>query len=354
MKSIVIACVALLVIGSGLHAWNDRQDARIRSDRDMTDRIGRLIKADEREAIDVAAISMEIGTAKRFVYVKGEDFWRCPTAFGAVCRTDAMDGLVKALMDAEGVVQTSDERRLSEYGFSEHNRWRVALHGPGFAVDDDQDVQFSIELGFELPDKSGCYARRQGSRAVWALDANPWTSIGLSAVASGAPMVDGGLIARAWLEGATRFDRIDVEAPGRAFSLLLKQREVSQEDMRKGISPFYWDLEMNGVEQASDHQLSMSYNAFLFRAPFSRIVAKGPSRVRGKNERGKVVLRAEDSAVELVIGGDDGEGGVLAWFEPTGTLMSVTPEVADLLLPSAAAVMPGGTENGWARYLQAR
>lgn len=354
MKSIVIACLSLLIVGSALHAWNDRQGARIRHDRDMTDRIGRLIKSAERDAIDVAAISIEIGTAKRFVYVKDEDYWRCPTAFNAVCRTDAMDGLVKSLMEAEGVVQTSDERRLSEYGLSEHNRWRISLHGPGFAVDDDQDVQFLVELGFELPDKSGCYARRQENRAVWALDTNPWTSIGLSAVASGAPMVDGGLIARAWLEAATRFDRIDVDAPGRAFSLLLKQREVSQEDMRKGISPYYWDLEMNGVEQASDHQLSMSYNAFLFRAPYSRIVGKDASQVRGKNERGKVVLRAEGSAVELVIGGDDGEGGVFAWFEPTETLVSVTPEIANLLLPSAAAVMPGGTENGWARYLQTR
>lgn len=354
MQKLPMICLALLVGASGLHAWNDHVDTRRSAARDMTDRIGRLIKADERNAIDVHAITLEVGTSRKFVYQREGEVWRCPTVFGAVCRTDALDGLVKALMEAEGVVHSSDEQRLAEYGLTEHNRWKVLLHGPGFAASGAGDIQFVVDLGFELADKSGCYARRQGNPAVWATDTNPWASIGLAGVVGGAPMVDPAVIARAWLQGSARFERIDVHTAGGNFSMLLRQREVTQEDMRKGVSPNYWVLDAGGVEQATDEVLSMAYNAFLFSAPLARIVADTADEVRGKGERGRVVLRMEGGDAALVIGADDGQGGVLAWFEPTRTLVSITPEVARLLLPSAGAILPGGAENLWAAYLRAR
>lgn len=350
---LVIAWVVLLALCAGLHAWNARVEGNRLTARDMSRVIGRMISEPERERVEVRAISLVAPGGGRTVdYALEDEIWRCLSQHRVVCRTDAVDGLVRALLEAEGVVRTDDEGRLGEFGLSPQSRLRVVLRGPGHATDRDGDVRFEVDLGHEFPDRSGCFVRRQGNPGVWAIDTNPWSSLTLSASPDGVPLVDPAVVPRAWLSSAKRIDRIDVEKPGGGHSMLLRERELSPDELRRGVSPYRWVLRIgDGPELETDATLASSFNAFTLRAPFARVVAEAPPEAPTE-VRGRVVFRGEGEPAALVLGGDDGRGGVLAWFEPLGPLFSVAPAVAELLLPDPPAVLPGTAENPWAPFLR--
>lgn len=353
MKNLLIAWLALLLIGLGAWRWQRSIAADELRGRDMTDRIGRLIRADERE-FATSVITLDIGGSGKLVYARRDGDWRCVNHFDAVCRAEAVEGLVKMLMDAEGLVRSTDVARLADYGLDEARRWRVQLCGPDAMTRPDNDVRMAIDVGLPTAAGDGCYVRRQGNAAVWEIDANPWSLLAPSGAIP--PLIDPNVVPQAWPKDSRRIDRIAVERGPEHFELVLHEREVKEEDMRRGISPAYWVLTIDGADVPTSEPLGMTYNTFLFRIPALRLLDPTTAAQRGLDRPvARVILQAHDGkSGELVIGQNGADGKAAVLFTPTGSLFEIEAVVAAALAPDAAVFHEGSSANPWQAFLSER
>jgi len=356
-----IAPTLLLGCGGVLFAIDRSLESAEAQSRDMRDRIGRLIKKEDRDRIPLAAITVEIGETAKWTYAKLGDRWRVLDATNAVADADALDRLWKSFLEGEGVVHSADNNRLAEYGFSNQNVIRVVLHGPEVNKKKDKDVRWRCELGNRIADLGGCYVRLEGSSRVWAMDSDPRSIIEDSQRGALPPLVEGTLISRSTLQSGGQFDTVTIEAPGRPpLRLKLEQVAIDPRDldaMKGGRDPFTWVATSGGEVATVDGKTAMAFYQVTMSAKGARLLDPKIASARGIDvEKGAGEARlsfGNDSGVrfQLLVSPPATNGARAVYNTESKVLFELDAELAQLLLPELAELAASSPENPWQQYL---
>lgn len=356
-----VAPILLLCCGGMLFAIDRSFESTEAQSRDMRDRIGRLIKKEDRDRIPLAAITVEIGETAKWTYAKLPDRWRVLDASNAVADADALDRLWKSFLDGEGIVHSADNNRLAEYGFSNQNVIRVVFHGPDVNKKKDKDVRWRCELGNRIADLGGCYVRLEGSSKVWAMDSDPRSIIEDSRRGALPPLVEGTLVSRSTLQSGGQFDTVTIEAPGRPpLRLKLEQVAIDPSDMeamRGGKDPFKWVATSGGEVAEVDPRTAMAFYQVMMSAKGARLLDPKIASARGidveKNVGESKLSFGSDSGVgfELIVSPPATNGARAIYNTESKVLFEVDAELAQLLVPELAELAAASPENPWQQYL---
>ncbi len=344
--------LALIALAAGL--WNHRLDEREEKAREAAERIGRLVPSEEGKRLAIAALSAGPRGGPLWRYAPVDGTWRCLDHFGAIADKSAIDALLQALLDAEGVVSSSDPARAVDYGVGAAGAWLVRLHGPSVPASPADNVLLEVELGHQHEGGDGCFVRRAGQKVVWSIDTNPWSALLMGAAPNRPPLLDPNVVPRALLAASRRIERVRVEhAGGLVLELTLVELEVKEEDMRRGKPSFAWNLGVDGRASESSQEAAQAYFAFLFCAPYERVAAALDEQAPGAfAPRATVSLcPAAGEPLVLRVGAPDERGKVLLDNPAAACRYEVSAEVAALLAPRPEQLAPGATAAPWQPYL---
>lgn len=352
---LLLTWLLLAAAASGLWFLDRKWAEEELSSRKSVDRIGRLIREAERGRLKIAAVTVETGKGQAYVYAPVEGYWRCVNANAAVASEAQVNALMKALLDAEGVVQSSDAARVKDYGFDGERMLRIQLHGAKYGKDPGRDVLFRIDLGAQVKDLEGCYVRRQESPLVWAIDTDPWSALGIEPGDPRPPLLDPAIVPQAWPGESRRVDSIEVfPEGGPPFEIALVEQQVSEEEMRAGKSPYTWTCRSAGADVAVKSDLAMAFYQFLLKAPWQAVLDAAALQAAGLDPpRARVVLKpAQGQPAELRLGAARPDGLVAVLNSNTRVLLGVGADVAACLAPKLEALLPEATANPWEPFLR--
>ena len=278
-----ILLLSLVLVG--LVWWDGTLGEEDATRRAESLRIGRLISSEKQEELQgkVAFLQIE-GAGRNWLYVPAAGRWRCLNFYGAPVKSGDVDGLISKIWQAEGVVQSEDPDRFGDYGIGPLTNGvtrAITLHGADAVEQTERgpsfrgDPLYAVEIGTAIPGRDGCYARLPGEEAVWAVDANPLPLLEVPEGALRPPMLDPYVIPTGWPGQGLHVDRIQVWRPDETYALELEQREVSEEELRSGVSPYFWTLKRGGLTVPSSEALTRAYTIFVYRAPFARVLDPG-------------------------------------------------------------------------------
>jgi len=364
----------LLIVGTllaGLILWDQSLGESAGAERRQRSRIGRLIPQTEREAMTVAVVRLE-GRGAPILYGRDDANWRVLTTFNAPADGQALDSLVRQVLEAEGMVVDVDTDNLQSLGFGTGGSLRLALCGVQALADPAGDVLFALDLGRSLPAAGGLgagrsagYVRAVGRGETWRLDTDLRAALGNLIAPHLPPLLDPSLIPRSWPGHRGGATRIEIQRPGEVlYALLRRERELTPAQRRDGENPWEWFLEQGGVETPAAPTPAFGYATFLSRTPFADLL--DPSQTaRFIPDPPQAVVRLiprEGTSAELRLGtrlntgsptpgaGDGSGSAPLVALESTasGMLFAITAPFAELLLPSRDLFAPGTSANPWA------
>ncbi len=346
------AFVALWSLEAMLHAKEV-------ASRDSAYRIGRLIRKEERDRIQAAAVSVGPKNGTKWIYARDENRqWVCLNFQLALASEEMIDRLMKTLLDAEGTVRTRDLSHASEYGIDSEGTWEVRLHGPDIRGPEQLDVRFTVDLGSPLDDMSGCFIKRSDDAGIWEIDTNPWTALEPGARPGLPPMLDPHVVPRVWPGQSRRVNVIRVEhADGEAFELTLHDVEITEEEFRLGKSPYEWHLQGDGHETVAPSRPASGYSSYLFFTPYADLPDPRLTKELGFDQpRARVLLTpAEGEVCELRVSAKTLEDGLVPVLNLRAQrLYAVAPAVAELVAPRRSAFAGEDGPNPWETELQKR
>lgn len=219
--------------------------------------------------------------------------------------------------------------------------------------DEDRDVLLAVEVGAARPAVDGCFLRRPGQDAIWAVDTNPRSV--LDEVHGGAPLMDPTLVPAVFPGEGHSVVAAEVErSDGTRYALVMRQVEVTPEQEAMGVPGIRWVLTVpDGGDQQVNAVLSISYLSFLRLAPWHAVLDPARLAELGLDTPiARLVLRADDGrTLTLVVGPPDAEGVHAVADLTLQCAYLITSEVAGLLAPDAEQlIFPG--RNPWERWLQ--
>lgn len=370
---LVLLWIVLGAAAAALFSWERSLDTDEVAARDVQHRIGRLIRADERTAIAPAdepesrgaqrfgRTPVSVGTVgePKFLYrPDAAGVFRCPNVFDTIADESAIDALRKSLLEAEGVVKTRDPARAKEYGFDLPHSIEVSLHGPVVDPDGDQDVRFTVQLGNRSADGKGCYVRRGDDPGVWLIGSDPWGPLALDQNRGRPPLLDPHVIPRIWPGESRRIDRHEVfHADGTSLAITLHDIEISEEEMRKGKSPYEWHLHVGGAEQLANQTSAVMWSSFLFFAPWALLIDPAQTDALGFDDPwARIELTpAMGEPCRLRISQRPLENGMWPVLnENTKGVFGIPTAVRDLLAPRPDVFDEAFEGNPWQPYMQRR
>lgn len=362
MKRLRLFIAPLVLAGVFFALWrvDAAQASREQESRDAMRRlIGRLIPQEERDRMHVVALTVEMPPQGRWLYAKVGGRWRCLDRFRAPADADAIEGLFKSLLEAEGVEQSHDPARLADYGFAPDHAVRLLLHGPKVLVDADRDVQFRVELGKRLEDLDGGYVRRAGSSAVWSIDTDPLAVLQAPRPEGEPPLLDRNVIVHGWPGEGRRLKRIEVERAGERFELLLEDKPASamtEEAQRRGEPSWTWKLKRGDATEDAQQDVVGSWVALLFQMPWAKVLDPKTTEQAGlKSPAARVVLHCDSGdPLQLVLSAPKENGALAIANLETEALYELAPDVGPLAAPRLADVLPAAANNPWRTYMEAR
>ena len=340
----------LVVAAYGLWTWNADLDAREAEERLASNRVGRLVEESERDAMQVAAVSVTSGTGDSYLYARVGGLWRCLDHDQAVANEGKVTSLVQAILEAEGVARSDDVERFADYGIGTPEGFEVALHGSNVMVDPERDVQFRLFVGLPVEGLDGCYVRRADRDVVWAVDTDPRALLvdhreGLP------PLLDLGVLPDVWPGPGVRIDKIQVEHAGEApYQLELREVEITPEEMQRGLSPYKWWMLRPGVEAVECHpMLSTAFTVFLRQAEWLAVVPREKANTMGLDlPAARVALATSDGNVtQLVFGAVLADGRVPMYSTFSDSVVLIDEPASRLLAPAFPMLLPGAPINPW-------
>jgi len=317
-------------------------------------RVGRFITREEREGKHVAAVRIQDGTRRPELYISTQGMWRCATYHGAVASTDRITGLVEAIFEADGNVQSTDPAHAPDYGFVTGTECAVTLHGPRVLVDPAHDMLFSFDLGNPTGDKEGCYVRRHGTSRVWAIDTNPRQMLAPRTGTDLPALLDPDLVPAAWLSSTKSIEHIAVRPEGGpSLELVLHHLKVNPEDMRMGKPESEWVLEGNGTERPTNRRSSMSFATYVLHAPFADVLdAAAYKGMENETARAALtLLPGEGAPLELRLENETSRGRPIVFNTVTHCVYEIEPDEAGLLFPTEV-MLASPTRDPWAGWLE--
>jgi hypothetical protein len=356
-----IAPPALLLALAALFAtWDRALEAEYEESRSVRDRIGRLVGKEARERIGtVAGLSLDIGGTQRFDYEFEGGRWRIADATRAIGDGAAIEELVKALLEAEGVVASTDPNRFGDYGLAPAAAWTVRLHGQELRKLADRDVRLRCELGSRIESLGGGYARREGSNAVWSIDTDPRGVIERTMRDGVPPLLEPGIVSRSYLQTAGRLTRIVIERPGLApLTMRIDLAPLSPEEMQAGKDPYVIRVEDGGQDVEIPPRVVMEYAALLSAAPHRRPLDAASAAAVGLGAEAQNVARVRlvmDPGGECVLTLAPSRGEIAAVHNgESDVLFEIDAELARLLLPTASDLRDPAISQRLARWLAPR
>lgn len=348
----------LLILGvvlTGLVLWDRAITGEREAARAESAKLRDLIPLDERDGMVVAAIRVETPQGENLVYARSRGTWRLiEPSVNTYADVHALDALMQAVVDAEGVVLTEEKLRAKSYGFGKDLSIRVTLHGPQLRSAEDQDVLYSVDLGYPIQGTGGCYVRPFGTTEIWAIDTNPRDALARPPGSSFPPMLDPYVIptgANAVYQG---FLRVAVEQrSGDSYTLDARVRDP--EEVQEGEEAIEWTIRFpNGTSEPCHAVPVTGYTLFLMRTPYEKILGVSeldPSVVESPWARLEI-QPAVGEPFQLLVGEPERTGGAIVVNTGTQTIFGVSKEVLELLLPTADQVSKLSEGNPWHDYIQ--
>jgi hypothetical protein len=211
-----------------------------------------------------------------------------------------------------------------------------------------------VEVGAARPGVDGCFLRRPGDAAIWAVDTDPRAV--LDGVHGRAPLLDQSLVPAVFPGDGHTVVAAEVErSDATRYALVMRRLEVTPQQAALGAPSVRWVLTVpdQAEDQSVNPVLSISYLSFLRLAPWEQVL--DPARLQ---ELGldvpiaRLVLRADDGRTLTLVIGPPNDRGLHAVADLTlQCAYLVTSEVAGLLAPDPQQlIFPG--RNPWEGWLQ--
>lgn len=353
-KSIVglaLASAFLFAADRGLAA---REDAV----RTGTRKVGRLVPFAERGLAEPEALEATVGHGGTHVYALTNGDWRCVTYRDAPANEELVKGVIQKLFRAEGIVISPNGERASQLGFADAPAAVLRVHRSKAARERGEKPIAVVEVGRTLDNGAGSFVRRGGERAIWSIDQSVLPDL---APTRGAPhlppLLDPSLIPIAWLQRAHFPKAIRIERKGSpAFDLEIREKRVTQEELRQGKLPYDWVVVSPSGERICDPGLSNSYTTFLLRAPYADVI--DPKRIPELGfdafEARVTIVPRTGTELQLVVKPSQTAGRSLVWNTASGSAFEVPSDFARLLTPSEDQLATEGASDPWRPFSQNR
>lgn len=351
-----VACGVLL---GGLVVWDVLLTNREDEARRNIVRVGRLFTKEERAAKETKGIVIETQAGEKFTYKKiSADEWRCTSYKNAIASTEHIErGLLTKIFESEGHVQSDDSRLAAQYGLDGPSMLRVTVHGPGLLEKTERaDVIAAVDIGNSLQDKEGSFMRRTGQQKIWSMDANPHPELDRPAGVKIPPLLDPSMVPMFWFAKAQRVKRIKVErGNAKPFELEVRDKQISPEEMRQGVSPIDWYFLQDGKEKLAEQPAALAFTTVLMRAPYSDVLestqpvfeALGFNRPAAK----LTLTPAEGPPMELYVGSVATPSKKYAIYNSTTQLIyECEVGIVNLLFPQEPMLLTPGA-NPWKQLL---
>jgi hypothetical protein len=358
--------LVLAVLLAGMIAWNRaliERDAATRTR--ATETVGRVLSKRAYAELDLAAIRLEYGDgrpAQTFVPIQGT--WRCLEAFQAPADAAALEAFIGAVTTAEGYVQSEDPALAASYGIGARDGVRFSICGKNVVQDPAHDVQWSCDLGATRPDGEGSFLRPGGTTEVWAVDKSPRELLAAATRPGVPPLVDPTIVGKGWVAAARGIDRMFVDrADGTSFELATRPREVSEEELRAGIPPYEWVLDlasptpeplpMGRAMAYAFHLQTCEHAGLLDPRQAQALGYGGPSEDRITIFPPAPAPNAPPVApLVLHLLPPLPDGGVPVVNPAANAVYRLSRETAELLVPTRAALADPGAPNPWDEALK--
>jgi hypothetical protein len=350
----------LALVLAGLVAADRALSSRAAEERAASPQVRRLVTAEQRARWQIAALTVEEANGSAFI---GRDptGWRFLSHQKAWASEQGVNALIDALTNAEGHVQTLLANAPGEqgagdpaaYGLDAAHVIRLTLHGPNVLQSPSKDVLHALEIGAAIPGEDACFAREQGSREVWTIDADLPKL--LARKPGLPPLIDLALVPSAWPGMKTGLERVRVEVAGREpLEVVRHRRELTPEELQRNESPWSYTVESPGATVELDPYVAGTFCGFALRAPFAGLLPAA--------ERGAALFEAPVLTLTLVPG--EGEPLVLAFGQTTARelvpvlnvwsdqALELEPLVAELLAPDVAMLTGPPDENPWTAFME--
>jgi len=295
----------------------------------------------------VAAITIDFPGRGEFLYARVRGHWRCIQAFGAPAQGDRIAELVNAVFDARGVLRAEGTYDETTYGMTPQTRVGIRFHGPGVKSQPDKDVIATFQVGtsFTGGRHGRAFVRDVVSGRVLEVDHNPLLPCTWPASDALPPMLDRRMLAGAWQEAVSDFQRIFIDFEG-GEGLELRQAPLAD---GSGIQ---WLVKDSAGERPVLPFRIAGYLTYLVRAPYSGLAGADQREHLGHvSPRATVTLVPGGGAPLRLTVGSPTNGSVFVWNEAASLLCHTSPELAVLLSPDAEMLCDQERLNPWEVWL---
>lgn len=347
----LLPSLLLLALLVALLAADDALLERQRAARDEGVRVGRFLPKAEGDALLVAAVTLRAGDGRQWVYGRIGGLWRCLDLHQAPVREADVQALLDGVRDGEGTLHSRDPARAADYGFGTERAWTVSFHGPGLMSAPDKDVRLAVEVGDRVPGLQGCYLRRLGQDAVWAVDRDLHEQLDAGGPA---PLLDPHLLPSGWPPSREPIRRVQVQREdGVAYAIEARASEPPPGAPPGTEGGVRWVLvDGSGGEQPLGHILGISYLSFLGVAAWEEIVDPAELPALGlEHPAARLVLQAGISSLSLLASGPDAQGRRVLVNPELKCAYRVSADVFTLLVPDKEQLLFAPV-NPWEAWLK--
>lgn len=304
--------IALLLAADRWLAARDGSAARARQ------RAGTLFTLEEAaELRKLPALTLELpGERHRYGRIGGE--WRCLSLFDAPADGRAVQGLIDAVVGAEGLVHARAVADAPRYGINVPETVRIFLQGPAAAQ--GGDVRAVLEVG--AGNGQGCFARRQGTKEIWSVAGDLRATLQQRLAHGLPPLLAASLVPAKWREESGGIVRVEREGAGAALVLERRERELDPATAQPGMLPWTWvlagganEVVEDGFERFVGRLENLAYAAVLDPALRTGLGLEPPLA--------RVTLVPRTGAPLVLAFGNRDELGAPVWVEASGTLYRV-------------------------------
>lgn len=314
-----------------------------------------LIALDERAGLQVAALTIEgLPQGDRFVYVRQDGRWTCPSVHGAQALTLKVEELIADLSEA-WCESLAPAERAAAYSFDAARPLRILLHGPNMAQDPERDVLLAVELGMSLPglgDGRGTL-RISGAGDVLEIDRNPRARIvPTDAARRLPPLLDERLLAGEWPKLGEGIERAFIDhTAGR--SIEVRSRVLGPAPSADRPPPREWiAVEGERTARCLPYRIG-GWQGFLYKLKVKSFSDPGAAARRGLDAPvAKITLMQVDGdPIELVIGRSAPGGATFVMNSKNGMLCLLDRSDVELLLADVDTLCSTDVTNPWEAWL---
>jgi len=335
-RPLTVLALALLVLALAERWLAGRDEAAARA----RVRAGTLFTLDEASELrKLPAVTLELpGERHRYGRLDGE--WRCLSLFDAPCDARAVQELIDAVVQAEGLVLARSVEEAPRYGINTPETRRIVLQGPGAARAPGGDVRATLEVG--AGNGQASFARRLGTKEIWSLSSDLGARLAQRVAPELPPLLASSLVPASRREASGGIVRVERQGAGGTLVLARRERELDPAQMQPGTLPWTWVLDPGpgevvdeGFESLVNALETLSYVGVLDPATKGALGLDAPLAT--------ITFRPREGApLVLAFGARDATGGA-AWVAASGTLYRLSAAALDSALAPRELLLAGLT-----------